>query len=746
MGIATRLTNIGDLLVNAGQSGGFDEFTGAPVVDSSLVLWLDAGQTASYPGTGTTWTDLSGNGNTGTLVNGPTYNSENGGSIVLDGVDDFINVSNPASLNPGSNSFTIDAWVYQKDNGFNGVVDARGANLHGFLCILNYTSAGFISFFLNTTNDVDQNVYVSTVATFTDVLAWMHVSVVVNRSANNITFYKNGIQQGASVAITSGGSVNPSSGYIYYVGADLGGPEANINLSTIKQYNRALSAQEVQKNYNALAPRHGLPRISGAGTIRTTPTVVYASELDEFTGVSIVDSSLLLWLDTGQETSYPGTGTTWTNLGSSGNAGTLVNGPAYNNDNGGSLVFDGVDDSVDIGSGYTQQIFSVEFVVKPGSSQLTYADIIDNNHTGTRSWVIQQNATTLNQYYFYTMADAPVFTLTTNQWSHVICTFNSQTNSKNIYVNGVLVNTGAAPVITYDGTEFLRLGRWGGSGRHWNGQNSLTRFYNRALSAAEVQQNYNALAPRYELPPVNTVSIAKRETSRGVLQVAGKFDEFTGAPVVDSSLKMWLDIGQPTSYPNTGTTWTDLSGNGNTGTLVNGPTYSSANGGNLVFDGTNDYIQTPITGTYTQISFDFWGFFDDPTFNMLSREESAFGDWTSNRVHFGTRWTGSSAGMHFNVNGIWQTTPATNLRYGWNHYLLIYDTIANQKLVYLNGILSSSNVTNGSMVLGDFKIGVATNLGAYYRGNISNFKIYNRAVTADEISTNFNALRGRYGI
>jgi hypothetical protein len=61
-------------------------------------------------------------------------------------------------------------------------------------------------------------------------------------------------------------------------------------------------------------------------------------------------------------------------------------------------------------------------------------------------------------------------------------------------------------------------------------------------------------------------------------------------------------------------------------------------------------------------------------------------------------------------------------------------------------ILSSSNVTNGSMVLGDFKVGVATSLGAYYRGNISNFKIYNRALTAAEVQQNFNALRGRFGI
>jgi hypothetical protein len=216
----------------------------------------------------------------------------------------------------------------------------------------------------------------------------------------------------------------------------------------------------------------------------------------------------------------------------------------------------------------------------------------------------------------------------------------------------------------------------------------------------------------------------------------------------------WTNVdtgdGNFSSMPNV-TTWYDMSGNGNNGTLTNTPYFfignaSTGSNGYISFDGTNDYISTPITGTYTQISFDFWGFFDDPTLNMLSREESVFGDWTSSRVHFGTRWTGSSAGMHFNVNGIWQTTPPTNLRYGWNRYSLIYDTVSNQKLIYLNGILSSSNVTNGSMVLGDFRVGVATSLDRYYRGNISNFSIYNRALTAQEIQQNYNATRGRYGI
>ena len=211
--------------------------------------------------------------------------------------------------------------------------------------------------------------------------------------------------------------------------------------------------------------------------------------------------------------------------------------------------------------------------------------------------------------------------------------------------------------------------------------------------------------------------------------------------IVTDGLVLCLDTGDGKSYSGSGTTWTDRSGNGDNGTLTNGPTFDSANGGSLVFDGVNDYISTSLAGTFSQITFEFMGFFDDPNLNTLLRNESAFGDWTSNRVHFGTRW---SVGMHFNVNGSWNTTPTTNLKYGWNHYLLIYDTVNNLKRVYLNGILSSSVGTNGNMTIGDFRIGVAVNLNRYYRGNIANFKVYNKALTPQEIAQNYNAQKGRF--
>jgi hypothetical protein len=187
----------------------------------------------------------------------------------------------------------------------------------------------------------------------------------------------------------------------------------------------------------------------------------------------------------------------------------------------------------------------------------------------------------------------------------------------------------------------------------------------------------------------------------------------------------------------------DLTNGNNNGTLTNGPIYTGSFGGSIVFDGTNDYISTPITGTFSQITFDYWGFYDELTLNTRLRNESAFGDWTNNRIHWGTRW---SVGMHWNVNGAWTEVGTTNLRYGWNHFSLVWNNNTSQKLIYINNILSSSEATNGNVILGDFRIGVATTLDAYYRGNISNFKVYNRALSASEVLQNYNSAKSRFGL
>jgi hypothetical protein len=217
-------------------------------------------------------------------------------------------------------------------------------------------------------------------------------------------------------------------------------------------------------------------------------------------------------------------------------------------------------------------------------------------------------------------------------------------------------------------------------------------------------------------------------TSSGIEFAYPRLDKCDGS---EPTIKDLLEIGE--------SSWVDLTENNNIDYLDGNIEYD----GTFIFDGIDDYIQTTLTGTYSQMTFEFWGYFDDNTLNTKSRNESAFGDWNSSRIHFGTRW---SVGMHWNVNSSWTEIPSTNLKYGWNHYCLVWDNTSNQKLVYLNSILSSSNTTNGNITLGDFKIGVATNLNYYYRGKISNFKIYDKPLEFEQIFKNFNSMKNKFGL
>jgi hypothetical protein len=161
----------------------------------------------------------------------------------------------------------------------------------------------------------------------------------------------------------------------------------------------------------------------------------------------------------------------------------------------GALNFDGQNDQVDLGTHFNYQNFTIELWVKPGSTQKTYADIIDNNHTDYQSWVLQQNGSNVNQYYFGgSTGTSPTFSLTPNVWQHIAIVSTSTT--KTIYVNGVPVVTQTGlPAIIYNGTEHLRLGNWGLGGRNWNGSMDELRIWNRALCQSEIQHYMNNELP-----------------------------------------------------------------------------------------------------------------------------------------------------------------------------------------------------------------------------------------------------------
>lgn len=219
---------------------------------------------------------------------------------------------------------------------------------------------------------------------------------------------------------------------------------------------------------------------------------------------SIVTNGLVLCLDAGNPRSYPGSGTSWKDGSGSNTTGVLTNNPTYNSSNLGSIVLDGVDDYVSLGSFFNYQNFTISVWVNPGSTQVQYADIFDNSHTGTRNFVLQQDSTNTNVYGFGvhdaagSISGVGGISLTANIWTNITMTFTPSDRAI-VYVNGVFLNQGNLANnrnILYD-SQSLDIGRWNLGGRNWNGKIASFVAYNRVLTAAEILQNYNALRGRY---------------------------------------------------------------------------------------------------------------------------------------------------------------------------------------------------------------------------------------------------------
>jgi hypothetical protein len=168
-------------------------------------------------------------------------------------------------------------------------------------------------------------------------------------------------------------------------------------------------------------------------------------------GEEIVTSGLQLYLDAGNPNSYPGSGTTWLDISGNGRHATLVNGPSYNTEANGVLIFNGSNQQANLGTWFTFQNFTISTWIKPGTSQKQYADIFDNNHTGFRNWVCQQDNTTLNTYIFAVLPTNGVasstgnFNLNSNTWYNLVFTFDG--SRVRGYINTTLIGTGN-PVTT----------------------------------------------------------------------------------------------------------------------------------------------------------------------------------------------------------------------------------------------------------------------------------------------------------
>ena len=204
----------------------------------------------------------------------------------------------------------------------------------------------------------------------------------------------------------------------------------------------------------------------------------------------VYPTSLKMYLDASDTTSYPGTGTTWFDLTSNANNG-IINGATFSPSNA-SFDFNGSSDYISFSQFNisSNNKVTVELWTNPDSSQVTYANMFDYGHDSTNGFTVQQSASSTNNYYIWNTGSLATNNIPANTWTQFCFTGDGQ-NWK-IYKNGALVSTATSSGSANTTGRTLNIGRWlAGTARYWNGQISKVRIYDTPLSGIEVTALYN---------------------------------------------------------------------------------------------------------------------------------------------------------------------------------------------------------------------------------------------------------------
>jgi hypothetical protein len=235
--------------------------------------------------------------------------------------------------------------------------------------------------------------------------------------------------------------------------------------------------------------------------------------------------------------------------------------------------------------------------------------------------------------------------------------------------------------------------------------------------------------------------------------------------IVRSGLILCLDAGNIKSYPGSGTTWFDISGNGNHFTLFNGPTYNSSNRGSIVFDGVNDYAASNNNinlTSYSYIMCEVWFMSNVTSPNAMLIEHTA--NWNTNPGGLGlsinTNGNVDTPGtMHTNHNTFGGRNYLFSIGTNWNCQTNIFSIISDStgRLTYCNGNLTSfdagpgyptNTVTTagGSFANAILYLGSRGGTVAFFNGRLASVKIYGIKTNASQVTQNFEAYRERYGV
>jgi hypothetical protein len=437
---------------------------------------------------------------------------------------------------------------------------------------------------------------------------------------------------------------------------------------------------------------------------------------------NIVTTGSSLILDAKQISSYPTTASTWYDLSGYGNTGTLVNGPTW--DSNGVIMFDGVDDYVTISDSTSLDItgsISMEILFKTPRESITERLITKELSGGTFGLGYQLSRFSTNRMLAtYNNGNTRIFLYSNfkasdffSNYTHVIYTYNGS-NSQKMWINGV-DESGQNQFIsnfTAGSTAGVDLNLMRRGGEEAQGTIAYTRLYNKGLSQQEILQNY------YQ------------------------------APIVTDGLIFAVDAGNLVSYENGSTTTYSLTGSF-TGSLENGVGYLPDNGGVFNFDGVNDIIRSQNVNP-SEITIEVWKKWIIVSDDWLITNQVIPRTDVSNGYLMRIDSPSYNFTVYFGIGPSARSIIYNPIVLGeWTHVLATYDPVTEGAKLYWNGQLVGTDTGTGAIdytgVQG-LTIGAAHDLSVPTPGPVGPVRIYDRALTVEEVSQNFNAQRSRFGV
>lgn len=424
--------------------------------------------------------------------------------------------------------------------------------------------------------------------------------------------------------------------------------------------------------------------------------------------------------------------------------GTLMNGCTLTDGKiGKAFTFDGVNDFVQLpNNSLNLTTFSISAWVNPSNTvgsrtilnSANYVSALDYGWKfriidGQLSLQIYSTGGLINEY--------KGGNISTNTWTHVSAIrINGSTK---LYINGSLVGSQTSGSIN-------------------NNPNFTTTTY------CSIGSLTSAVSPiSFFIGSIDSINVWQREITQS--EVTELYNSGTGkqltvtTPIVTNGLVLNLDASRSSSYAGAGTTWTDISGNSNNGTLTNGPVFGTASVSTITFDGVNDYVSIAGLANYlnnkTKFSYETW-FKVNSTTSFGTLFSFGNNDNYSNDIIFFVLDNQICAQINNGADG---GAVAGFTSTGWNNMCVIYDGAqtgnANRLKLYLNGVqqtlsFGSYNVpastSNTSMVnagLGAYSTGGWNN---FISGSIATSRLYTVSLTDSEVLQNYNATKSRFGL